>query len=123
MGLRQDIQAEVAEAFDGDLADAVRSFTGTREVVGEYDPTAGSSVTQVTYSGRGVFGAFEQGEVDGEHINLTDVKLTALQNEVLLDSDSSEATPATGDHIDGKKVIVVNQDPAGATWTLGLRET
>lgn len=129
MGMRDDIQADIAEAFDDDLADAVKSFTGTREEAGEYDPATGEAPTEVTeYQGRGVFGAFRQEEIDGQHIRQTDEKLTALQNEVLLLDEQGEATttpatPQVDDVVDGKKVAVVNQDPAAATWTLALRRT
>lgn len=125
MGLRDDIQADLAEAFDeeDDLADAVTAFTGSREVAGEYDPTTGTSTTTVTYSGRGVFGSFRQDEIDGQHILRTDIKVTALQNEVLLDTDDSPATPKIDDKINGLKVISVGKDPAGATWSIQLRKT
>lgn len=124
MGYIQDkINAKVPKAFDGKLADAVRSFAGQREVVGEYDPTTGTSTTVVAYSGRGVFGSFRQEETDGQHILSTDEKLTVLQNELTLDSDGSPATPQVDDELDGKTVKSVGQDPASATWTIGLRRT
>src|SRR5690554_199988 len=124
MSLRDDIQADIAEAFDTDLADAVRSFTGSREVVGEYDPVTGTTGgTTVTYSGRGVFGSFRQDEIDGQHIIATDTKLTALQNELLLLDEQNvvtetQAEPRVNDDIDGQTVVAVQQDPADATWTL-----
>ena len=129
MSLRDDIQADIAEAFDTDLADAVRSFTGSREVVGEYDPVTGTTGgTTVTYSGRGVFGSFRQDEIDGQHIIATDTKLTALQNELLLLDEQNvvtetQAEPRVNDDIDGQTVVAVQQDPAAATWTLALRRT
>jgi len=123
MSLRDDLQADIAEAFDGDLADAVTSFTGSRTVAGEYDPVTGSSTTTVSYSGRGVFGSFRQEEIDGTVIIATDTKLTALQNEVTLDSDGSPATPQVDDTLAGKTVKAVMKDPAAATWTLALRKT
>ncbi len=123
MSLRDDLQADIAEAFDGDLADAVQSFAGSRAVAGEYDPVTGSSTTTVSYSGRGVFGSFRQEEIDGAIILATDEKLTALQNEVTLDSDGSPATPQVDDTLAGKTVKAVMKDPASATWTLALRKT
>ncbi|MEQ5857231.1 hypothetical protein NFI08_16280 [Halomonas sp. EF61] len=124
MGYIQDkINAKVPKAFDGKLSDAVRPFTGSREIAGEYDPVTGSSTITVTYSGRGVFGSFRQEEVDGRHILSTDVKLIVLQSELTLDSDGSLATPKVDDTLDGKAVKSIGQDPASATWTLGLRRT
>ncbi|KJZ13504.1 hypothetical protein TW86_11345 [Halomonas sp. S2151] len=116
MGLRDELQADIAEAYDSDLADAVTTFTGSRTVVsGEFDPVEGTyPETTVTYSGRGVFGGYSIQEVDDQHIRRTDVKLTALQNEV---SD----TPAIDDTIDGMLVVNVGADPAKATWTIQLR--
>lgn len=117
MSLRDDIQADIAEAFDTDLADAVRSFTGSREVVGEYDPISGEQpIVNVTYEGRGVFGGYSVEQADGQHILATDTKLTALQNELT-------DTPQEGDHIDGMRVVRVQKDPAAATWNLTLRRT
>lgn len=117
MGLRDDIQADIAEAFDDDLADAVQSFTGTREVPGEYDPVTGTTPsTTVTYTGRGVFGSYSAMEVDGQHILQTDKRLTALQSEVT-------DTPQVDDDIDGYRVMNVGKDPASATWSLQLRRT
>lgn len=117
MGLRDDLQADIAEAFDGDLADAVRSFQGSREVAGSYDPVTGTTgTTTETYSGRGVFSGYSVREVDGQFILATDTRLKALQNEV---TDS----PTEGDTIDGMEVVRVQKDPAAATWSLTLRKT
>jgi hypothetical protein len=128
MGMRDDIQADVAEAFDSDLADAVQPFTGERVVAGEYDPVTGSGgSTTVTYTGRGVFGSFTiqelagsslvgTGETQGQHILRSDVKLTALQNEVT-------ETPQIDDKINGYAVVNVGQDPASAMWVIQLRRT
>ena len=123
MGLRDDLQADIAEAFDDDLADAVTAFTGSRTVAGEYDPVTGSSTATVAYSGRGVFGSFRQEEIDGAVIIATDTKLTALQNEVTLDSDGSPATPQVDDSLAGKTVKAVMKDPAQSVWVLALRKT
>lgn len=116
MGLRDDIQTDLAEAFDDDLADAVASFTGTREVPGAYDPvTGGTTTTTVNYTGRGVFARYLRDEVDGQHIISTDTKLIALQNEVT-------NTPAVGDYISDLRVLDVQKDPAAASWTVQLRD-
>lgn len=117
MGLRYSIQSDIAAAFDTDLSDAVQSFTATRTAQGAYDPATGTVSEQVTtYTGRGVFGAFKVSEADGQNILATDVKLTALQNELT-------DTPKINDVIDSKAVVSINQDPAGATYTLALRKT
>ena len=38
MGIRDELQAEIAEAFDTDLADAVHPFTGSYTVQAGWDP-------------------------------------------------------------------------------------
>lgn len=117
MGLRDEIQADIAEAFDGDLADAVQPFTGTREVAGDYDPvTDTTSTTTVTYTGRCVFGGYKAIEIDGQHIRQTDKRLTVLQNEIT-------EPPQVDDMIDGFLVVDVSQDPASVTWQAQLRRT
>lgn len=123
MGYIQDkINAKVPKAFDGKLSDAVRPFTGSREIAGEYDPVTGSSTTTATYSGRGVFGDYSIQEIDDQHILRTDVELSGvLQNELIMDADQAPATPKVDDTIDGMLVVNVGQDPAKATWTLQLR--
>lgn len=117
MGLRDEIAADLADAFDTDLADAVQTFEGLRETgQSSYDP-----VTEVwtpgllIYGGRGVFGSYEAEMIDGINILRTDKKLLALQAEV-------DAVPQVADMINGSKVIAVSQDSAGATWNLQLRE-
>ncbi len=117
MALRDDIQADIAEAFDDDLADAVTAFAGSRETAGEYDPATGTtSTTTTTYTGRGVFSRYSVQQIDNQHILATDTKLTALQNELT-------DTPQEGDKIDGLEVVRVQKDPAAATWSLTLRKT
>ena len=115
MGLREDVQADVAAAFDDDLADAVRAFTltrATRTVTDRYRGT--SEEATAAFDSRGVFGRFNAEEVDNQHILATDEKLTVLQNEL-------GTEPAVGDQIAGRRVMGVGQDPAGAIWTLQLR--
>lgn len=140
MGVRDDLQADIAEAFDDadGLADAVKSFTGSRTTVSDvYDPVTGTyPETTIGYSGRGVFGGFTTGEItgrnllstgagQGQHIQANDVKLTALQNEVVLDAGGA-AVPTIGDEItndDGEyRVINVGKDPVAASWTVQLRK-
>lgn len=121
MGLHDEITADIKEAFNTDLADAVQPFTGSRTVQGEpsvediLTNTVGSNSTIINYSGRGVFGSYSEFEVDGEAIKANDVKLTALQSEVT-------ARPQLDDNINGYQVVAVNQDPASITYTIQLRK-
>lgn len=115
MGLRDELTADVAEAFDTDLADAVQSFTGERVAAGGFDPVTGmGNPSASTYAGRGVFGTYRLDQIDGTLILATDKELLALQAEV---TDA----PQVNDTINGLRVVRVEQDPAGATWTIQLR--
>lgn len=127
MGLRDDLQRDLAEAFDTDLADAVNPVVGVRKVQGEYDPDSGSTSETITnYAGRGVFGKYLAKEIDGSLIQTTDEKLTILQNELFItlagEPTETPAIPVIGDVIGGKRAMNVSQDPAKATWTVQLRK-
>lgn len=117
MGLQAEIQADIAAAFDTDLADAVNAFTGQRVIAGQYDPVKDITTDDhtINYSGRGVFTDYGIKEIDGLNILRTDTKLIALQNEVT-------ELPAIGDKINGVfDVINVGADPADASYILQLR--
>lgn len=79
------LSKHLPRAFDNQLRDAVRSFEGSRKGTGgTYDPITDTYVgnTDVTYSGRGVFGSYKIEETRDTQIGLKDVKLTCLQIEV-----------------------------------------
>ena len=117
MGMRSDITEALADAFsDPDaLADAVRSFTATREAPGVYNPATGMTEPVVTpYTGRGVFARYGNRDIDGTRVLATDTRLIALQVEVTL-------APAVGDRIADMAAIRVDQDPAAVTWIVQLR--
>lgn len=128
MGIRSELQAELGRAFDTDLADAVATVDGSRSVPGSYDPVKGGSTpaTTLSYGGRGVFGQYQVREVDGTRILASDVRLKALQNELLMKDGeqvtSTPAIPVVGDRISGYRVMNVGQDAAKATWTIQLRK-
>ena len=121
MGIYLDITADIKEAFDTDLADAVQPFTGSRTVQGEpsiediLTNTVGSNSTTINYSGRGVFSSYSEIEVDNDSIKMNDVKLIVLQSEVT-------TRPQLDDMINGYQVVAVNQDPASVTFTIQLRK-
>ncbi|MFK0033037.1 hypothetical protein [Pseudomonas monteilii] len=130
MGLREDIQSDLAESFgdpDG-LADAVRPVAGIRTVKGIYDPGLGGAAPAKTiqYSGRGVFGSYLAKEIDGSRIQTEDVKLLVLQNELFEQQAGvvveTPAVPKIGDQVSGYRALNVSEDPARATWTIQLRK-
>lgn len=115
MGLRDELTLAIAEAFSGDLADAVKEFAAMHVSPGTYDPVTGSQTAEnIPYSGRGVFTDYSNHEIDGSMILATDIKLIALQAEVT-------RAPVVGDAINGLRAQRVSEDPAGATWTVQLR--
>lgn len=127
MGLRDELQADMAEAFNTDLADAVSAVEGSRAVKGPYDPEIGGNPeTTVFYIGRGVFGQYKAREIDGTRILASDVRFKALQNELFMHEDgvvtAIAAVPAINDRISGYRVVNVGQDAAKATWTIQLRK-
>jgi hypothetical protein len=129
MGMREEIQAELAEAFDDPdgLGDAVKPVEGSRKSSPVYDPSTGTTTGgTVIYTGRGVFGSYLAKEIDGSLIQTTDVKLLILQNELFVSvaglPTSTSAEPKIGDTVAGKRVLNVSQDPAASTWTVQLRK-
>lgn len=130
MGMREELQAELAEAFDDPdgLADAVKPVAGSRTLKGGYDPEIGGTVpaSTINYAGRGVFGSYLAKEIDGSRIQTEDVKLLVLQNE-LFEGQAGAVTdvpalPKIGDQVNGYRALNVSQDPAQATWTIQLRK-
>lgn len=116
MGLRDDLSRDIAEAFDTDLSDAVRAFTASHADEAVYDPATGEmTATDLPYTGRGVFSGYRLDQIDGTLIQATDLQLLALQTEVT-------RAPVVGDALDGMQVVRVEQDPAGATWSVQLRK-
>lgn len=123
MGIKNDIQAEVAAAFSADLADAVDTFTCEKLIYsGEFDfetqtyPIVGDE----SYSGRGVlFGSYLKDMVKPTDYQAEDAKAIVLQNEVTAvpQIDDVWAT-SKGDF----KVINIGADPANSIWTCQLRK-
>ena len=122
MGIKDDIQAEVAAAFSADLADAVDSFTCEKPIYsGEFDfetqtyPVVGSE----SYLGRGVRGNYLWDMVKPIDYQTTDAKAIVLQNELT-------STPQIGDvwqFADGGfEVKNISQDPTSSIWTCQLRK-
>jgi len=121
--MRDELQEELAAAFDEDLADAVHSFTCEKLIYsGEFDfetqtyPIIGNE----SYSGRGVlFGSYLKDMVKPADYQVTDSKAVVLQNEVT-------GIPQIGDvwatSRGGFKVVNIGADPVVATYTIQLRK-
>ena len=120
--MRDELQEELAAAFDDDLADAVDSFTCEKPIYsGEFDfetqtyPIVGDE----SYSGRGVLGNYLKDLVKPTDYQVEDAKAIVLQNEVT-------GIPQIGDvwaTVKGDfKVVNIGADPASATYTVQLRK-
>lgn len=121
MGLREELQADLAEAFDEDLADAVHEFTCERIIKKNFDPVHETyEEEKFSYSGRGIlFGRYKSYDIANLGIPATDNKATVLQNEVSVE-------PAVNDEwvVKGAvyRVMDISKDPVGAIWTCQLRK-
>lgn len=122
MGMRDELQEELAEAFSTDLADAVDTFTCEKPIYsGEFDfetqtyPVVGSE----SYSGRGVRGNYLRDMVKPIDYQATDAKAIVLQNELT-------GIPQIGDvwqfRDGGFEVKNIGQDPTSSIWTCQLRK-
>lgn len=121
MSLRDEIQAEIAEAFNEDLADAVHSFTCERVITTNWNPKTNTSEDVVErYEGRGVlFGSYNQYEILTLGVLATDKKATVLQNEVTKEPKiDDEWNTAQGTF----RIMHIKQDPIGASWKCQLRK-
>ena len=121
MGLRDEIQADIAEAFNDDLADAVHTFTCDRVVSSNWNPKTNTSEDVVEhYEGRGVlFGSYSQYEIQTLGVLATDKKATVLQNEVTMVPimEDEWVTP-----LGTFRVKHIQQDPAATIWKCQLRK-
>ena len=120
--MRDELQEELAEAFNEDLADAVDTFTCEKPIYsGEFDfetqtyPVVGSE----SYSGRGVRGNYLRDMVKPIDYQATDAKAIVLQNELT-------GIPQIGDvwqFADGGfEVKNIGSDPVSATYIIQLRK-
>lgn len=121
--MREELQAELAEAFNDDLADAVDSFTCTKLIysgVFDFETQTYPVIGSESYSGRGVlFGSYQKDLVKPTDYQAEDAKAIVLQNEVA-------AVPQIDDvwvtSKGGFKVINIGADPTDSIWTCQLRK-
>lgn len=120
--MRDELQEELAAAFNDDLADAVDSFTCQKPIYsGEFDfetqtyPVVGSE----SYSGRGVlFGSYLKDLVKPADYQAEDAKAIVLQNEVAQVPQIDDVwVTSKGDF----KVVNIGADPTDSIWTCQLR--
>lgn len=127
MSLRDEIQADIAEALNSDLADAVDTFTCTRkQLVGSNPATGEDEYTEFLYSGRGVlFGSYLKDLVKPIDYRATDSKAVLLQNEVK-DVAGTFVEPDVNDiWVIGSgnyRVVSYGKDPSNSCWFCQLRK-
>lgn len=119
MGLYQELQNDLTEAFNTDLSDAVKSFLFTENATSTYDPITGTnSTTETSTPIRGIPLDHNTGEIvdkptrtDALEILVLDVDATITFN---LDQ---KITFENQDFI----LKGITPDPAKASWTLFAR--
>ena len=116
--MKQEITQDLKQAFDGDLKDVAKGFTGKRTILSDDDWAVNDTqvLSTIDYSGRGVFTGFYAHEIDNQTILQNDVRLICLQSELT-------DRPQINDSINQMKVINISQDPAGICYFIQLRGT
>ena len=123
MGLREELQADIAEAFNTDLEDAVSEFTCTKIIYGDEMDFATQTypiIGNETYSGRGtLFGSYQKDMVKPVDYQVTDCKATVLQNEVIGVPQISDIWVTVKGEF---KVVNIGADSVDAIWKVQLRK-
>jgi hypothetical protein len=114
MGL---LDGDIATIVDGALSGILLDVTVTQVVEGSYTPGTGVTNTETEYSGKGFVEEDVQRYIDTGMLNGGTRVITLTQG-------SLSITPAKGDKVTirGTESVVqdVAQDPAAATWVLGV---
>ncbi|MBF7694027.1 glutamate 5-kinase [Acinetobacter pollinis] len=122
MGIRDDIQSELAEAFNDDLADAINTFTCSKVTYsGKYNPVTEQYEGEqtVTYQGRGLlFGSYQKDLVKPSDYQADDAKATVLQNEVTAKPQINDVWVTSKGSF---KIINIGTDPTDSIWKVQLR--
>ncbi|MFW2098489.1 glutamate 5-kinase [Acinetobacter sp. ULE_I057] len=119
--MRDKIQSKVAKAFNTKLADAVTTFTCSKEIQSgdfDFETQTYPTVTVEQYSGRGVFGSYKRDLVKPIDYQIEDVKATVLQNEVTGVPQIDDVWVAGVEF----KVLSISKDPSESIWICQLRK-
>ncbi len=121
--IKNKIQSKLAKAFDKKLADAVNTFTCSKEIQSgemDFETQTYPTVTIEAYSGRGVlFGSYLKDIVKPTDYQVTDSKAIVLQNEVTQMPQIGDVWSTSKGRF---KVVNIGQDPTGSIWTCQLRK-
>lgn len=121
MGIYQDIQTDIREAMNGDLADAVAVLTITDSPDPSYNPVGGVITnTSVVYTMDCIIITDHEENKDGEDTSTDFVELLVLDSDKTVTEfkPDMKATVRGTDYQIGK----VDIDPVGATHTLKCRK-
>ena len=118
MGMREDIQVELAAAFEDDLADTVRAVTIFVEGEATYNATTGESTdTYTEVTGRGILSDYVAKKNEPEDLQSCSKRLLVLLNEVSVLTVNGQIEIGTERY----EVKMLAEDPAGATAEAYLR--
>ena len=121
--MRNELQAELAAAFNDDLADAVDSFTCTKLIysgVFDFETQTYPVIGSESYSGRGVlFGSYLKDLVKPADYQAEDAKAIVLQNEVTAVPQIDDIWATTKGNF---QVVNIGGDPVSATYIIQLRK-
>jgi len=117
MGLLDGNPSDISAIIDGAISGLLPVVTVTQVVEGDYTPGSGVTNTETDYSCRGFVEEDTQRYIDSGLINSGTRVVTITQG-------SLSISPAKGDKVTirGVESVVedVGQDPAAATWVLGV---
>ena len=119
MGLYDDLIGDITEAFDGDLADAVKSISIIEFGSPVYNPTTRDNTpTETTYTTRAVVTSLSEEEIKDEPTLKNGVSLLILDSEKKVTEFKVGMKILIGTDLQSYKVKYFNSDPANVTHTL-----
>ena len=120
MGLHDDITKDIQDAFDGDLADAVK-IADLVVYSTAYSTATGTVVnTEASTSTRGVITPVVEDMIDGEAVLRGDVSILILQDEL---ATAPKIDDLISEGSDRYRIYSISADPAAVQWTLLGRRT
>ena len=121
--IKNKIQSKVAKAFNSKLADAVDTFTCSKEIQSgdfDFETQTYPIITVEAYSGRGVlFGSYLKDLVKPADYQAEDAKAIVLQNEVTAVPQIDDIWVTSKGDV---KVVNIGADPVAATYAIQLRK-
>lgn len=122
MGLRDDIQSDIQDAFDGALYDAVDNFKYYKNEVRNYvdGEVIELSGDYVLFSGVLMYAVMTRADKEPELLDSVTFKLITLRNSLTVDEIITDDVIMSDIHGE-LRVVASSSDPAKATWTIYLR--